>query len=139
MRISDWSSDVCSSDLMDTVYQYVATAFNKGEYSMSIELLNTMVAKDSTVVRYRFYRGLSYLGEEKYQQAVRDLKPIADGTSVFVDDACYFTAVALWQLGNQEAAQAYAIRVTEGSAYHKQAVKLQQRLDRKSTRLNSSH
>src|SRR3546814_654714 len=45
-RLPEMPTSITRDGGMDTVYQYVATAFNKGEYSMSIELLNTMVAKE---------------------------------------------------------------------------------------------
>ncbi|MEC3879620.1 hypothetical protein [Parapedobacter sp. 10938] len=127
-NLPEMPTSVTRAGGVDTVYQQAAMAFNAGEYSRSIDLLNPMIQEDSTVVRYRFYRGLSYLGQAKYQRALTDLKSVAEGTSVFVDGACYFAAVALWKLDNKNAAQAYAIRVREGSTHHQKAVKLQKRL-----------
>ena len=128
-RLPDMPVSVTRDGDADAIYERAASAFNAGDYDTSTELLDRLIADDSTAARYAFYRGLAHLGQENYQEAVADLKPIADGASVFAEDACYFTAVALWRMDNRNGASAYAARVTPTSAYHKKATQLQRRLD----------
>jgi len=112
----------------DRTFIQAAEAYHAENYSEAINLLQTLTAADTTVIRYRYYLGLSYLGKTDYPQAVEWLQPIADGRSVFAEDACYFTAVAFWRLNRLEEAQAYVARITKTSEYYQKAEKLHQKL-----------
>lgn len=105
-----------------------AEAYNAENYTRSIELLQTLMAADPTAARYPYYLGLSYIGSEDYPRAIAQLQAVADGKSVFADDARYFLAVALWRSGKVEEATSHAARVTDKSAFHKKAEKLSRKL-----------
>jgi len=126
--LPDMPSTVTRGADADDMAREAAKAFNAKAYARSTQLLTTLVDADTTNVRNRYYLGLSYLGEKKYQQSVDILQPVADGTAVYADDARYFVAVALWRLGKQDDARHYATRVTSQSDYHRKARKLADRL-----------
>ncbi len=107
-----------------------AEAFNAKDYARSTELLQLLIAEDTTQIRGRYYLGLSYLGMKDYRQSAVVLRPVADGKAVYADDARYFLAVALWRLGEPDEALRYAERVTSQSGYHRKARKLVDRLAR---------
>lgn len=108
----------------DDHYRQAAEAYNGADYSLSADLLSDLVSQDTGVVRYRYYLGLSYLGNNDYEQALDVLGPVADGPSVFADDACYFLAVASWRLGKVDEAIRHAEKVSPTSDYGKKAEKL---------------
>lgn len=107
-----------------------AEAFNAKDYQRSIQLLQPLIAKDTTQIRYRYYLGLSYLGLKDYRQSADVLSTVADGKAVYADDARYFLAVALWRLDELDEALRYAERVTSQSEYHRKARKLVDQLAR---------
>ncbi len=105
-----------------------AALFNAGDYAGSTELLEALVAADTTVTRHRYFLGLNYVGLSDDANALRYLQPIADGPSVFADDARYFTALVLLRLGDHAKATHYAGAVPRGNAYYTKAQKLIRRL-----------
>lgn len=127
-QLPEMATSVTRDGGADSTYQQAASAFNSGNYQTSITLLDPLITDDTTIVRYRYYRGLSHLGQAQYRQALTDLEPIADGSSVFAGDACYFAAVAWWRLGHHDEALTYVERVAETSDYHKKAERLKKKL-----------
>ncbi|SFC59126.1 Tetratricopeptide repeat-containing protein [Parapedobacter composti] len=127
-QLPEMATSITRDGGADSTYQQAVSAFNEGDYQTSIRLLDGLVSDDTSVVRYRYYRGLSHLGLAQYRKAITDLKPIADGPSVFAGDASYFTAVAWWRLGDHDEALSYVERVTETSDYHKKAERLKKKL-----------
>src|SRR3546814_5828708 len=118
MRIGDWSSDVCSSDLLDTVLDTIAT------YKERIESLKGKIKKalfyPAGVIAVAI--GVSALllifvvpqFEELFKGFGADLPAF---TQMLVDASRFITANGL-----------YIVMIIAGAI-----------LDRKSTRLNSSH
>ncbi len=114
----------------EAITKQAADAFNAKEYVASMPLLKELVAEDTTHMRNRYYLGLSYLGLKDYEQSAATLRPLAEGASVYADDAGYFLAVSLWHLGKPDEALRYAERVTPQSDYYRKAQKLSHRLAR---------
>jgi len=127
-QLPEMSLAVTRGNASDTDYEEAARAFNAADYDSSAELLAALVQRDTTVIRYRFFLGLSHIGQQDYHRAAAQLRPIADGPSVFADDARYFTAVALWHIGNEQQAANYAKQVTVSSPYYEKAEKLLRKL-----------
>ncbi len=105
-------------------FREAAEAFNDANYARSSDLFGALAYQDTGTVRNRYYLGLSYFGSKDLEQAVGALTPVADGSSVFADDARYFLAVALWRLGKLDEALRYAEQVSPSSPYRKKAGKL---------------
>ncbi len=126
--LPDMPSSVMRGAAEENTILLAAEAYNTENYTRSIDLLQTLMTTDPTAARYPYYLGLSYIGKKDYRQAVERLQFVADGTSVFADDARYFLAVALWRLGKVEEAVYQANRVTGASEYHNKAEKLSRKL-----------
>ncbi|GGG83377.1 hypothetical protein GCM10007415_15540 [Parapedobacter pyrenivorans] len=126
--LPDMPSSVMRGTVEENTILLAAEAYNAEDYTRSIDLLQTLMATDSATTRYSYYLGLSYIGKKDYGQAAERLQSVAEGTSVFADDARYFLAVALWRLGKIEEAVYQANRVSETSEYHGKAEKLRQKL-----------
>lgn len=90
-------------------YAEAATAFSK---------LRTTAPADATV---DFYLGISLLKIEKYVEALPLFEALANGTSVYAEDANFFTALSAYHLQQNEKAKQYAEKVKEESRYWKNA------------------
>src|SRR3546814_9775002 len=111
MRISDWSSDVCSSDLIE------AHGLKEGEFTLTTEGLRALI---------QFYTreaGVRTLEREIAKLARKALRKILDGKAESVtitpDNLGEFAGVRKYRYGLSEEENQIG--------------------DRKSTRLNSSH
>src|SRR3546814_14360632 len=81
MRISDWSSDVCSSDLVHHASQRAGKNF---------VALNCAAIPESLIESELFgYRGGSFTGARK--EGMRGKLQQADGGTLFVDEIVYMT------------------------------------------------
>jgi predicted Zn-dependent protease len=90
-------------------YAEAATAFTK---------LKTTAPADATV---DFYLGISLTKTEKYAEALPLFEALANGTSVYAEDANFFTALSAYHLQQNEKAKQYAEKVKKGSRYWKNA------------------
>src|SRR3546814_5347995 len=113
MRISDWSSDVCSSDLSLMIYGRVATGYRPGRSnSFNSDPTIQRAADADTTTNYE----LGVKGSALSNMLSFDL--------------------SLYQI-DWKKIQITLISASNGLAYTANAAKA--RIDRKSTRLNSSH
>src|SRR3546814_9841402 len=81
MRISDWSSDVCSSDLIDALFiEYAQHYFAKNE-PKAWEVLVQLEAKlnDKNIPRNMIGREKRVVALEQYLSQVRIYDPVLDG------------------------------------------------------------
>ncbi len=90
-------------------YAEAATAFTK---------LRTTAPADATV---DFYLGLSLLKTEKYAEALPLFETLANGSSVYAEDANFFAALSAYHLQQNDKAKQYAEKVKGGSRYWKNA------------------
>jgi len=104
-------------------------AFNQAQYTTSAGIFSALWTQDTTQVRMQYYLGLSYLGGQDYTQAIQTLQPLAEGTSIYVDDAAYFTAVAAWKNNNTAKGLRFARQVSEASDYYDRAQKLIKKME----------
>lgn len=126
--LPDMPASVTRGVESEAIAKHAAAAFNAKNYDESISLLRPLVAEDTTHMRNRYFLGLSYLGLKDYRQSAATLRPIANGASVYADDAGYFLAVSLWRLGEPDESLRYAERVTNQSNYYAKARKLADKL-----------
>lgn len=99
-------------------------AYNDKEYAASVVLFSELSEKHDEAIRYKHFLGLSYFGSEDWKETIETLKPIADGESLFKDEASYFTALAAKKLEQYELAITYASSISEESNYYAKAQKL---------------
>ncbi len=90
-------------------YAEAATAFAK---------LRTTAPADATV---DFYLGISLTKTEKYAEALPLFETLANGTSVYAEDANFFAAISAYHLQQNDKAKQYAEKVKEGSRYWRNA------------------
>lgn len=90
-------------------YAEAATAFAK---------LRTAAPADATV---DFYLGISLLKTGKYAEALPLFETLANGPSVYAEDAHFFAALSAYHLQQSDKAKQYAAKVKEGSRYWKNA------------------
>lgn len=100
------------------------SAFNQKEYAKSAQLFEALWEQNKEVKRFQYYLGLSYVGQKKWQEAATLLEQLAQGPSLFKDDAAYFAALAYNYLGEKSKSQNLARQVSESSNYYKKANKL---------------
>src|SRR3546814_9569658 len=151
MRISDWSSDVCSSDLIaremarfekvgaaylfldDPAYPPLLAALDdapaaltwRGDLSLAARTTVAMVgARNASAAACRFARQIA-------SELVREEVAVISGLARGIDTAAHVGALG----GGTIAVIAGGLDI----AYPPENAELQERIDRKSTRLNSSH
>src|SRR3546814_4239565 len=111
MRISDWSSDVCSSDLRNDENLGVAAGNNQGIVAARQRGCEYVILLNNDIV----------IADDKLLHLIGNV--INDRSiKVLVPKIYFYDTGLLWYAGGD-------IRLLAGTAYH----------DRKSARLNSSH
>lgn len=106
------------------VLNTAVASFNDQDYKKSIQLFSELATIDSTNTRFNHYLGLSYVGDKRWQEAVDVLIPLANGNSLYREDAAYFVALSAWELKDYNLTKEYANKVSENNSYYKKAQKL---------------
>lgn len=106
------------------VLNTAVASFNEKDYKKSIQLFSELAALDSTNTRFNHYLGLSYVGDERWQEAIDVLVPLANGSSLYREDAAYFVALSAWELKDYNLTKEYADKVSVNNSYYKKAQKL---------------
>ncbi len=117
------SEVVRSSNNKNEVNDAIAS-FNAKNYNESIQLFTALTKKAPLNSRFQYYLALSYMGKKEWKDAKDTFIPIAEGNSIFREDAAYFTAVAALELEDKKLALAYAKRVSKDSQYYKKAQRI---------------
>lgn len=102
--------------------------FNSKEYKQSTLLFSDLLKDDPSNVRFQYYLALSYFGEEHFQEAENRLQLIADGHSLYAQDAAYFYAIRAWKQNKKDLAIEYANKVSPTNSNYKKARKLIKKL-----------
>lgn len=105
-------------------YEHAVEAFNAKDYRESTSILLDLHQTDKTILQYQFYLGLSLIGEKKFNEAARYLSPLADGESVFQQEASYYVAIALTESGQTEQARQRLSNIDPSSKIYEKAKKL---------------
>jgi tetratricopeptide (TPR) repeat protein len=105
-------------------YEHAVEAFNAKDYRKSTSILLDLHQTNKTILQYQFYLGLSLIGEKKFDEAARYLSPLADGESVFQQEASYYVAIALTESGRTEEAKQRLSNIEQSSKIYDKAQKL---------------
>lgn len=100
------------------------SSFNEKDYKKSIQLFSELSVSNPTGARFQYYLALSYIGDKRWSEAIDTAIPIAEGTSLYHEDAAYFAALAALKLNDNNLALNYANKVSENSAYYKKAQRI---------------
>lgn len=113
----------------EDVLNAAVTSFNDKDYKESILLFSELATSDSTNTRFNHYLGLSYVGDEHWQEAIDVLIPLANGNSLYREDAAYFVALSAWELKDPSLTKKYASIISENNSYYKKAQKLLKKIN----------
>ncbi|WP_099367153.1 hypothetical protein [Sphingobacterium sp. 1.A.4] len=105
-------------------YEEAVKAYNSKDYEKSTLILEELSAKEPELLQYRYFLGLSLMGKKDFLMAVDQLTPIADGESVFQQDACYYLGVSLHELERDSEAVEYLEKVSRESKHYEDAQEL---------------
>lgn len=106
-----------------------AVLFNEGEYEQALPLLQQQAAEKPDDATANFFYAISLVETEQYETALPVLEKLANGASVYKEDAAFFAAFAAYKSGKKDEAIKYAQLVSEGNAYYKKAQKIIKKLD----------
>jgi TolA-binding protein len=110
-------------------YEEAVKLYNEKSYTQSREILNALITLEPEVVQYQYYAALTYLGEENWTESKEKLTPIAEGQSIFKDEANYYLAVSLEKLDNKAEAIAILKNIPTQGKVAEKAKKLLKKLD----------
>lgn len=93
-------SEVVRGEVGHTNYEDAVKLFNKGKYSDARVILLPLITAEPEVVQYQYYAALTLVGEEDWNAAISALQPLAEGVSIYADEAKYYLGLAYWKTGN---------------------------------------
>jgi|GEM_PF-2699719 len=98
-----------------------AQLFNNKQYAEAAKAFQQLKTTGTPDAAVDFYLGISLLKTEQYAEALPLFEILANGTSVYAEDANFFAALSAYHLQQSEKAKQYAEKVKEGSRYWKNA------------------
>ena len=98
-----------------------AQLFNNKHYAEAAKAFQQLKTASASDAAIDFYLGISLLKTEQYAEALPMFESLANGTSVYAEDANFFAALSAYHLQQNEKAKKYAAKVKEGSRYWKNA------------------
>ncbi len=121
------SAETVSPDVLEAF-----AAYDQKNYLKASQKLTEVVNANTTRMDYRFYLGMSFLGQKKYAETINALSAVAqDQTSAYRTPALYFLGLAYMGINDvkqaQQNLQSY-IDAPDGVTYKKQAIRLLKRL-----------
>jgi len=122
-------SEIVRGQESNIQYEEAVKLFNEKSYTRSREILNSLIASEPDIVQYQYYAALTYLGEENWSESRDKLTPIAEGLSIFKDEAKYYLAVSLEKLGNKAEAITILKSIPTQGQLGEKAEKLLNKLD----------
>ncbi len=103
-------------------------AYDQKNYGEASQKLTEVVNANPTRMDFRFYLGMSFLGQKKYAETINALMAVAsDKSSVYSTPARYFLGVAYTGVNDVKQAKRYLqeyIDAEDGVTYKKQAERL---------------
>lgn len=122
-------SEIVRGQESNEQYEEAVKLYNHKSYFESRELLNRLLEKEPDVVQYQYYAALTYLGEENWSKATDELRKIADGQSIFNNEAKYYLAVSLDKQGMKAEAISVLKTIPNQGELGKKVEKLIDKLD----------
>lgn len=98
-----------------------AQLFNNQQYAEAAKAFQQLKATGAADAAVDFYLGISLLKNKQDADALPLFETLANGTSVYAEDANFFAALTAYHLQQYEKAKQYAEKVKEGSRYWKNA------------------
>ena len=105
-----------------------AQLFNSKQYADAAKAFQQLKATNVADATVDFYLGLSLLKTEKFADALPLFETLANGTSVYAEDANFFAALSAYHLQQHDKAKEYAEKVKEGSRYWKNAKAIKRKM-----------
>ena len=105
-----------------------AQLFNNKQYADAAKAFQQLKATSAPDAAVDFYLGISLLKTEQYAEALLLFETLASGTSVYAEDANFFTALSAYHLQQNEKAKQFAAKVKEGRRYWKNAKAIMKKL-----------
>lgn len=105
-------------------YIHASDAYNTQNYNEAIVILHKIKDADEADATAAYYLGLSHLGNTNYDSALVYIQQIAEGRSIYREDACYFTGYLYYKLQDFERAKDFLLRVNKENTYYKKAGKI---------------
>ena len=105
-----------------------AQLFNNKQYADAAAAFQQLKLTSAADAAVDFYLGISLLKTEQYADALPLFETLANGTSVYAEDANFFTALSAYHLQQNEKAKQYAAKVKEGSRYWKNAKAIKKKM-----------
>jgi len=116
-------AETVSPDVLDAFAEY-----DQKNYLKASQKLTDVVNANPTRMDYRFYLGMSFLGQKKYADTINMLMAVAqDKTSAYSTPARYFLGVCYAGINDVAQARKYLqeyIDADDGVTYKKQAMRL---------------
>lgn len=98
-------SEVVRGEVGPSDYETAVLLFNEGKYKEARAVLEPLILAEPDIVQYQYYAALTFVGSEDWSGASLALQPLAEGVSIYADDAKYYLALAYWKQGNAQDAQ----------------------------------
>ena len=116
-------AETVSPDVLDAFAEY-----DQKNYLKASQKLTDVVNANPTRMDYRFYLGMSFLGQKKYADTINMLMAVAqDKTSAYSTPALYFLGLAYAGINDITQSRQYLQRyidADDGVTYKKQAMRL---------------
>ena len=106
-----------------------AQLFNNKQYAEAATAFAKLKATAPADATVDFYLGISLLKTEQYVDAMPLFETLANGTSVYAEDANFFAALSAYHLQQNEKAKQYVEKVKEGSRYWKNAKAIKRKIN----------
>lgn len=104
----------------DSLLQQAAHHFNHRQYTAAISLLSKVLERDSADAYARYYRGLSYLENDKPAEARPDLEAIFNGESVFKYESAFYIALSYLKEKKKDPCRDWLMKIpTDAQNYDK--------------------
>jgi tetratricopeptide (TPR) repeat protein len=107
-----------------------AFAFNKGHYNTAVELLNQVIAKDSTQPASRYYRGIALIDEGQLEAARKDLNFVYGGTSSYKYDAAFYIALGYLRERDKQQCLEWLLKIPVNAPIYWKVARLKEELSR---------
>ncbi|GAA3943010.1 hypothetical protein GCM10022209_43210 [Chitinophaga oryziterrae] len=107
-----------------------ASAFNKGHYDKAVELLDQVIAKDSTQPATRYYRGVALIDEGRQEAARKDLNFVYGGTSSYKYDAAFYIALSYLREKDKQQCLEWLLKIPANAPIYWKVARLKEELSR---------
>lgn len=110
-------------------YEDAVKAFNKKMYSDARNILISLTKAEPDHIQYQYYLALTYVGEKQWQESIIALSPIANGESIFANEAKYYLALAFFETNEKNSAQTLLQEIPQTGKLGEKAKKLEDKMN----------